>query len=274
MLVMAALWLRPAPNSVEREVVDSHVRSLMAGHLTDVLSTDQRTVKPWFAGKLDFSPPVRDFAAEGFPLVGGRLDYIDNHAAAAIVYRRNQHLINALVWPLRAPDKGFRNSVEQGYHVIETVHGAMEIWIVSDLNADELTQFARTPVLSLAGFPTLGALRLCAASSPSDTIYHGGAVFSTVIDHSDDWIYVSAEQSSATASVSANSFHTLKVASDGTLSEPFPPTVLPVTSTPPVRVQGITVFLFPLPSGLRGADPTFLDVTYRASRKITCASLS
>ncbi|HEY6342428.1 MAG TPA: anti-sigma factor [Bryobacteraceae bacterium] len=142
MLVIAALWLRPVPNSVEREVVDSHVRSLMASHLTDVVSSDQHTVKPWFAGKLDFSPPVRDFAAAGFPLVGGRLDYIDNHAAAAIVYRRNQHVINALVWPVHTPDQGFRNGVKQGYHVIETVHGGMECWIVSDLNADELTQFA------------------------------------------------------------------------------------------------------------------------------------
>jgi anti-sigma factor RsiW len=143
LLVIAALWLRPAPNSVEREVVDSHVRSLVARHLTAVFSSDQHTVKPWFAGKLDFSPPVRDLAAEGFPLVGGRLDYIDNHAAAAIVYRRNQHVINALVWPAHTPDQSIRNGVEQGYHFIETVHGGMEFWIVSDLNADELTQFAK-----------------------------------------------------------------------------------------------------------------------------------
>jgi anti-sigma factor RsiW len=143
MLVIAALWLRPVPNSVEREVVDSHVRSLMASHLTDVVSSDQHTVKPWFAGKLDFSPPVRDFAAQGFPLVGGRLDYIDNHSAAAIVYRRNQHVINALVWPVHTSDQGYRSRVEQGYHVIETVHGGMEFWIVSDLNADELAQFAK-----------------------------------------------------------------------------------------------------------------------------------
>ena len=143
MLVIAALWLRPTNNSIEREVIDSHVRSLMAGHLTDVISTDQHTVKPWFAGKVDFSPPVRDFAAEGFPLVGGRIDYIDHHAAAAIVYRRDQHVINALVWPAHTPDQGFRNTSEQGYHVIQMVRDGMQFWIVSDLNSDELTQFAR-----------------------------------------------------------------------------------------------------------------------------------
>lgn len=143
LVIGAALWLRPVPNSVEREVVDSHVRSLMAGHLTDVVSTDQHTVKPWFAGKVDFSPPVRDFATEGFPLIGGRLDYIDNHAAAAVVYRRNQHVINALVWPVHAPDQGSRNSSEHGYHLIQTIHYGMQFWIVSDLNSDELTQFAK-----------------------------------------------------------------------------------------------------------------------------------
>lgn len=143
MVVIAALWLRPHPDPVEREVVDSHVRSLMASHLMDVISTDQHTVKPWFAGKVDFSPPVRDFAAAGFPLTGGRIEYIDRHAAAAIVYHRNQHVINAMVWPVAEPDRGFRDLVEQGYHVIETVNAGMEVWIVSDLNFDELTQFAK-----------------------------------------------------------------------------------------------------------------------------------
>jgi anti-sigma factor RsiW len=147
-LLIAVLLLRPAANPVEREVFDSHVRSLMAGHLTDVLSTDQHTVKPWFAGKVDFSPPVRDFSAEGFPLVGGRVDYINNHAAAAIVYRRNQHVINALVWPVQAPDHGFRNSVDNGYHAIATVHSGVEVWIVSDLNIDELARFAKLFVTS------------------------------------------------------------------------------------------------------------------------------
>ena len=142
-LLIAALWLRPAPDPLQREVFDSHVRSLMTGHLTDVVSTDQHTVKPWFAGKVDFSPPVRDFSAEGFPLIGGRIDYIDNHPAAAIVYRRNQHVINALVWPVRAPDRGFRSSSEHGYHALATVHGGMEVWVVSDLNADELARFAK-----------------------------------------------------------------------------------------------------------------------------------
>lgn len=141
--VIGALWLRPSSTlPIEREIVDSHIRSLMPNHLTDVVSTDQHTVKPWFAGKLDFSPPVHDFSAEGYPLVGGRLDYIGRHAAAAIVYRHRDHVINVFAWPTTSRDSAVRSSSEQGYNVIESARGGFEYWIVSDLNPEDLRRFA------------------------------------------------------------------------------------------------------------------------------------
>lgn len=124
------------------EVVESHVRSLMANHLTDVASSDEHTVKPWIAGKLDFSPPVADFAAEGYVLAGGRLDYLGGHAAMALVYRHHGHVINAFVWPdASAAALRPRFSSRRGYHLGHFVRGGMEYWIVSDLNAAELKSF-------------------------------------------------------------------------------------------------------------------------------------
>jgi anti-sigma factor (TIGR02949 family) len=125
------------------DVVDSHVRSLMAEHLFDVRSTDQHTVKPWFLGKLDFSPPVVDLASAGFPLVGGRLDYVSGRPAAALVYERQKHTINVFICPTSEIRLGMTERSLRGFHVRHWVRDGMAFWVVADLNDAELTEFAR-----------------------------------------------------------------------------------------------------------------------------------
>jgi anti-sigma factor RsiW len=145
-LATASLWRERASlaeKNTAEAVIDGHVRSLMANHLTDVASTDRHTVKPWFAGRLDFSPAVVDLAADGFPLSGGRLDYIDHHAAAALVYTRREHAINVFVWPQsgESPSHVVRSDA-RGYHVIAWARGGVAVWIVSDVALSELNEFA------------------------------------------------------------------------------------------------------------------------------------
>ena len=121
-------------------VVDAHLRSLQPGHLEDVQSTDQHTVKPWFDGKLDFAPPVHDFVAEGFPLQGGRLDVVRGRTVAVLVYARRKHLINVFVWPTPQPDSAPLSGSELGYHWLEWRRSGMEMYAVSDVSPEDLAQ--------------------------------------------------------------------------------------------------------------------------------------
>jgi anti-sigma factor RsiW len=128
---------------IASEVVSAHLRSLQAGHLTDVLSTDQHTVKPWFNGRLDVSPPVIDLTALGFTLIGGRLDYIDGRAIGAVVYKRRAHVINLFVAQTpNATHSAARTEDVQGFNIRRWRDHGLNFWAVSDLNADELVEFS------------------------------------------------------------------------------------------------------------------------------------
>ncbi|MGH9493721.1 MAG: anti-sigma factor family protein [Candidatus Sulfotelmatobacter sp.] len=123
---------------IAEEAVASHVRSLQPGHLMDIQSTDQHTVKPWFDGKLDFSPPVTDFSDQGFPLIGGRLDYIDHRNVAALVYQRRKHLISVFVWPESSGPNFERQRLVNGYTFLGWQHGGMDFCTVSDVGIADL----------------------------------------------------------------------------------------------------------------------------------------
>ncbi len=126
-----------------KSVIGSHIRSLMAEHLTDVATSDQHTVKPWLSARLDVSPPVRDMAELGFPLLGGRLDYVDGHKGAAVVYRHAKHIINLFAWATPGRDAGFAEQAHQGFNVVSWRRDGIAYYAVSDLNANELAAFAR-----------------------------------------------------------------------------------------------------------------------------------
>ncbi len=141
-LTMVAANRRASDSPVAQEVLASHIRSLMPEHLTDVRSNDQHNVKPWFNGRLDFSPTVPRLEEQGFPLLGGRVDYVHGRPVAVVVYGRRQHVINVFSWPANqdgeaAPAPQARN----GYNLERWRRGGVEYWAVSDLNAAELRQF-------------------------------------------------------------------------------------------------------------------------------------
>jgi anti-sigma factor RsiW len=131
-------------NFLAQEIVASHIRSLQPGHLFDVQSTDQHTVKPWFDGKLSFAPPVIDLSNQGFPLLGGRLDYVENRTVAALVYGRSLHVINLFIWPASSDDSlPVHIQTVQGYNVLSWKKSGFEFRAVSDLNVGELREFVR-----------------------------------------------------------------------------------------------------------------------------------
>jgi len=131
-----------SPPSIGQQVLSSHIRSLMPGHLTDVESNDSHNVKPWFNGRVDLSPAVPRLDSAGFPLVGGRLDYVGGRPVTAVVYMRRQHVINVFSWP--TGDRGPQTrslSTEKGYHLVRWSDGGVEFWAASDLSVPELEQF-------------------------------------------------------------------------------------------------------------------------------------
>jgi len=140
--VIVAVFRNEGQQTLANEVVSAHIRSLQAGHLMDVATSDQHTVKPWFNGKLDVAPPVVDLTAEGFTLLGGRLDYIDGEPVAAVVYQRRKHVINLFVAQrLGSGQGGAKSLTVQGYNVRHWTEQALDFWAVSDLAGDEIDEF-------------------------------------------------------------------------------------------------------------------------------------
>src|SRR5512132_37740 len=141
-LTFAAVRQQLKAPSAEAGILSSHIRSLMPGHLVDIASTDQHNVKPWFNGRLDVSPAVPRLDSLGFPLLGGRVDYVEGRPVAVVVYGRRQHIINVFSWPAaKGTPLAPAASTEHGYHLVHWRREGLELWAVSDLNLPELQQF-------------------------------------------------------------------------------------------------------------------------------------
>ena len=131
----------PENQLIAQEVLSEHVRAMLTNHQVDVISSDRHTVKPWFGDKLDFSPDVKDLAARGFPLVGGRVEYIDQRPVAALVFQRSKHVISLFTWPVGSSVTGVRS--QNGYHLVAWTKDGMAYWAISDLSLDDLELFSR-----------------------------------------------------------------------------------------------------------------------------------
>jgi anti-sigma factor RsiW len=138
---LAALILTSAQTDLTEQIVAGQIRALQPGHLEDVASTDQHTVKPWFDGRIDFAPPVKDLAAERFALRGGRLDYIGGRPVATLVYQRDKHLIDLYVWPATDAERSPETAQRQGYNIAHWNRNGMALWAVSDLEPSQLREF-------------------------------------------------------------------------------------------------------------------------------------
>jgi anti-sigma factor RsiW len=142
-IVLTALSGSSATEVIATEVLDAHLRSMMRDHLVDVSSSDQGALKPWFAGKLDFVPSVRDLTDRGFSLMGGRVEYLNRRPVAALVFRRGQHTINLFVWPASRPDASIHTSTIQGYSLVHCSWLGVTYWAISDLNPSELRELVK-----------------------------------------------------------------------------------------------------------------------------------
>jgi anti-sigma factor RsiW len=127
-------------DQIERDILNAHIRSLLLDSPVQVASSDQHAVRPWFAGRIDFSPAIKDLAAEGFPLLGGRLDYVNDRRVGAVVYQHQKHIINVFMWASTEPGVALHSEVRNGYNVLYWSRNGIEYWAISDLNSDEMIQ--------------------------------------------------------------------------------------------------------------------------------------